>query len=36
MDNIDYKKIIEYNKKSYYDKKLKINNDKQNTDKNNF
>jgi len=27
-------KIIEYNKKSYHDKKLKINNDKQNTDKN--
>jgi hypothetical protein len=29
-------KIIEYNKKSYHDKKLKINNDKQNTDENNF
>ena len=27
-------KIIEYNKKSYHDKKLKINNDKQNTDEN--
>ena len=27
-------KIIEYNKKSYHDKKLKINNDKQNTNKN--
>jgi len=28
-------KIIEYNKKSYHDKKLKINDDKQNTDENN-
>jgi hypothetical protein len=27
-------KIIEYNKKSYHDKKLKINNDKQNIDEN--
>ena len=29
-------KIIEYNKKSYHDKKLKINNDKQNIDENIF
>jgi hypothetical protein len=29
-------KIIEYNKKSYHDKKLKINNNKQNTDEKNI